>query len=67
MLNGVKIDLLAAACFGVGDEKIGCFNTNQPWWFDPMYWSATKVYPIPHSANKAQKKYCEYKIATTSK
>ena len=36
MLNGVKLDLLAAACFGVGDEKIGCNDINQPWRFDPM-------------------------------
>ncbi|MDX8390625.1 MAG: YHYH protein [Mariprofundaceae bacterium] len=35
-LNGVKLDLLAAACFGVADEKIGCFNMSQPWRFDPM-------------------------------
>ncbi len=37
MLNGVKIDLLAAACFGVGDEKTGCGNMAQPWRYDPMY------------------------------
>lgn len=36
MLNGVKLDLLAAACFGVADEKIGCNNMSQPWRFDPM-------------------------------
>ncbi|MEQ8954041.1 MAG: YHYH protein, partial [Gammaproteobacteria bacterium] len=35
-LNGVKLDLLAAACFNVGDEKIGCNDINQPWRFDPM-------------------------------
>lgn len=37
MLNGVKVDLLAAACFGVADEKIGCFNEAQPWRFDPLF------------------------------
>lgn len=37
MLNGVKVDLLAAACFGVGDERTGCNNINQPWRFDPMF------------------------------
>ena len=26
LLNGVKVDLLAAACFGVGDGKIDCKN-----------------------------------------
>jgi hypothetical protein len=37
MLNGVKIDLLAAACFAVGDEKTGCGDMAQPWRFDPMF------------------------------
>ncbi len=40
-LNGVKLDLLAAACYGVGgeplgEEKIGCFTTDTPWRYDPM-------------------------------
>ena len=37
LLNGVKVDVLAAACFGVGDERTGCGNDNQPWRFDPMH------------------------------
>ena len=37
LLNGVKVDVLAAACFGVGDERTGCNNINQPWRFDPMH------------------------------
>ena len=37
MLNGVKFDLLAAACFGVGNEKIGCSDMANPWRFDPMF------------------------------
>ncbi|REL27813.1 YHYH protein [Thalassotalea euphylliae] len=43
MLNGVTLDILAAACYGVGDEplgreKIGCgANQNDnPWRYDPM-------------------------------
>jgi hypothetical protein len=36
MLNGVKIDLLAAGCFGVGNGNIGCNDINQPWRYDPM-------------------------------
>lgn len=36
MLNGVKVDIWAAACFGVGDGKIGCNNPNQAWRYDPM-------------------------------
>ena len=36
LLNGVKIDLLAAACYNVGDERIGCNNMDQPWRLDPM-------------------------------
>jgi hypothetical protein len=40
-LNGAKLDLLAAACYGVGNaplgqEKIGCMQTNTPWRYDPM-------------------------------
>jgi hypothetical protein len=42
MLNGVKLDLLAAACYGVGPdplgkEKIGCGDAESPWRYDPMY------------------------------
>ncbi len=41
-LNGSKLDLLAAACYGVGpgplgQEKIGCNNPSQPWRYDPMF------------------------------
>jgi len=35
-LNGVKLDLLAAGCFGVGNGFIGCGNTAQPFRYDPM-------------------------------
>jgi len=37
LLNGVKVDLLAAACFGVGNERTGCGDPDQPWRFDPMF------------------------------
>jgi len=37
LLNGVKVDLLAAACFDVGDGKVGCNDINQPWRYDPMF------------------------------
>ena len=36
LLNGVKVDLLAAGCYGVGDGKIGCNDINQAWRYDPM-------------------------------
>jgi len=41
LLNGVKVDLLAAACYAVGgqtkgQEKIGC-NDNNVWRYDPMF------------------------------
>ena len=38
LLNGVKLDLLAAACYGVGNEKTGCGQSqiNNPWRYDPM-------------------------------
>lgn len=35
-LNGVKLDLLAAGCFGVGDGKIGCNDMRTPYRYDPM-------------------------------
>ena len=35
-LNGVKLDLLAAGCFGVGDGRIGCGNMDAPFRYDPM-------------------------------
>ena len=37
MLNGVKVDLLAAGCFGVGNGKVGCNDMSQPWRYDPMH------------------------------
>lgn len=37
LLNGVKVDLLAAGCFGVGDGKIGCNDMSTPWRYDPMH------------------------------
>lgn len=37
MLNGVKVDLLAAGCYGVGNGKIGCNDMSQPWRYDPMF------------------------------
>lgn len=45
-LNGVKLDLLAAACYGVGNEplgqeRIGCFDVASPWRYDPMSPSAS--------------------------
>lgn len=41
-LNGVKLDLLAAACYGVGnaplgEERIGCNQPGTPWRYDPMF------------------------------
>lgn len=43
LLNGVTLDLLAAACYGIGNEplgreKIGCGGDQQdnPWRYDPM-------------------------------
>lgn len=35
-LNGVKLDLLAAGCYGVGDGKIGCITMDTPFRYDPM-------------------------------
>ena len=35
-LNGVKLDIVAAGCFGVDDGNKGCNNMSQPWRYDPM-------------------------------
>ena len=37
LLNGVKVDLLAAGCFGIGNGRIGCNDDTQPWRYDPMF------------------------------
>ncbi|MCO4797951.1 MAG: sulfatase-like hydrolase/transferase [Colwelliaceae bacterium] len=37
MLNGVKVDLLAAGCYGIGNGKVGCNDMSQPWRYDPMH------------------------------
>lgn len=37
LLNGVKVDILAAACLNVGDERTGCNTQDQPFRFDPMH------------------------------
>lgn len=37
MLNGVKVDLLAAGCFGIGNGKVGCGDMSTPWRYDPMH------------------------------
>jgi hypothetical protein len=41
-LSGVKLDLRAAACYGVGGEplgreRIGCMADATPWRYDPMF------------------------------
>lgn len=35
-LNGVKLDLLAAGCYGVGGGRNGCFDMTTPYRFDPL-------------------------------
>jgi hypothetical protein len=37
LLNGVKVDLLSAGCFGVGDGRTGCNDGSIPWRYDPMH------------------------------
>ncbi|MEP3889736.1 MAG: sulfatase-like hydrolase/transferase [Hellea sp.] len=37
LLNGVKVDILSAGCFGVGDGRTGCTDPNAPWRYDPMH------------------------------
>ena len=40
-LNGVKLDLLAAGCHGVGNGRIGCNDMRTPYRYDPMAPSAS--------------------------
>ena len=40
-LNGVKLDLLAAGCYGVGNGRIGCNDMRTPYRYDPMAPSAS--------------------------
>ena len=35
-LNGVKLDLVAAGCYGVGNGRIGCNDMSSPYGYDPM-------------------------------
>lgn len=37
LLNGVKVDILAAGCFNVGNGKVGCNDMTTAWRYDPMY------------------------------
>lgn len=35
-LNGVKLDLVAAGCHGVGNGRVGCNDMSSPYRYDPM-------------------------------
>ncbi|MBV0913426.1 YHYH protein [Anianabacter salinae] len=35
-LNGVKLDMMAAGCFGVGNGRIGCNDMSAPYRYDPL-------------------------------
>lgn len=35
-LNGVKLDQMAAGCFGVGNGRIGCNDMSSPYRYDPL-------------------------------
>jgi hypothetical protein len=35
-LNGVKLDLMAAGCYGVRDGNIGCNDMDTPYRYDPL-------------------------------
>ena len=37
LLNGVKVDILSAGCFGVGDGRTGCNDPDALWRYDPMF------------------------------
>ena len=49
-LNGVKLDLLAAGCFGVGNGNIGCNDPDAPYRYDPLG-TATRFGADEHNAH----------------
>lgn len=49
-LNGVKLDLLAAGCYGVGDGFIGCHDMSSPYRYDPLG-GASKFGADEHNAH----------------
>ncbi|BCD90798.1 hypothetical protein fh0823_09370 [Francisella halioticida] len=57
MLNGVKVDLLAAGCYGVGDGRIGCFNSNAKWRYNPVYEKSTFIMDSHHAHSQPDGTY----------
>lgn len=57
MLNGVKVDLLAAGCYGVGDGKIGCFNPNTKWRYNPAYEGSDFIMDSHHAHSQPDGTY----------
>ena len=56
-LNGVKLDLIAAGCFGINDGNRGCNDMGQPWRYDPMSSNAKHNTDSHNGHSQANGKY----------
>ncbi len=50
-LNGVKLDLVAAGCYGVQDGLFGCFDMSIPYRYDPMGAGSSQFGADNHNAH----------------
>ena len=50
-LNGVKLDLVAAGCYGVEDGLFGCFDMSIPYRYDPMGAGSSQFGADSHNAH----------------
>lgn len=50
-LNGVKLDLVAAGCYGVADGLFGCFDMSIPYRYDPMGEGSSQFGADSHNAH----------------
>ncbi|MEP6017222.1 MAG: YHYH protein [Paracoccaceae bacterium] len=50
-LNGVKLDLVAAGCYGVQDGLFGCFDMTIPYRYDPMGTGSSQFGADSHNAH----------------
>ncbi|MEP3635779.1 MAG: YHYH protein [Paracoccaceae bacterium] len=50
-LNGVKLDLVAAGCYGVSNGLFGCFDMTTPYRYDPMGAGSSQFGADKHNAH----------------
>ncbi|WP_150468315.1 YHYH protein [Francisella sp. SYW-9] len=57
MLNGVKVDILAAGCYGVGDGRVGCFDPKAKWRYNPAYEDSDFIMDTHHAHSQPDGTY----------